>query len=213
MSRNIGVALALAVFVPLALPAPGPKDGDKSPVYVPTTVGDKRVYESDYGGGLKVEETSEVTAVERKDGAVLVTVKTSGSGKAAGTGGRVSQSRMSGQGLFLLSEAGHVYDPPVRLLPLPLKEGDAWEWEKPFVKWKFTAGKEEEVEVPAGKYTARRVDGVGAVRETPMQAKPTPTRCTLWYAPDLGVVKSVIKLGDDEIVEVLKSFSPGPAKK
>jgi hypothetical protein len=46
-----------------------------------------------------------------------------------------------------------------------------------------------------------------------MQAKPTPSRCSLWYAPGLGVVKSVIKLGDDEIVEVLKSFAPGPSQK
>ena len=60
--------------------------------------------------------------------------------------------------------------------------------------------------------SGRPADGVGAASEVPMQAKATPCRCTLWYAPSLGVVKSVLILGDDEIVEVYQVLCRRPTQ-
>jgi hypothetical protein len=105
-------------------------------------------------------------------------------------------------GEFLLEEGDKRYDPPVRLLPSPIKEKDTWKWEKRFVKWTWTAGPEEEVEVPAGKFKALRIDGVG-------EADGTPAKCTQWLVPRHPTIKTVLWLGNDKIVEVLKSFTPG----
>jgi hypothetical protein len=156
-------------------------------------------------------------SIERKDGAIFVTItttiKTSRSGKSSGSGSsRVSKSKMSEEGLFLMSEGEEAYDPPMRIIPLPVKEGETWESDKPFVKWKVTAGMEE-VAVPAGMFKAIRLEGEGETEKSDKSDKRTPIRYTHWYAPDIGRVKSITKLGDDEIVEVLKSFVPGPAKK
>jgi hypothetical protein len=58
----------------------------------------------------------------------------------------------------------------------------------------------EEVEVPAGKYRAVRVDtAAGMFNGNPVEAKA-------WYAPGIGLVKSEGSFGHKL---VLKSFTPG----
>src|SRR3954469_16729425 len=127
MSRTVPVLLACVAAMgcpalkptssgPPATPAPGGvgdervtagADGggvrDGEPVaYMPTTVGDKwvTVYRR---GKTQVEETHEVTAVERKSGGVYIT---------AVRNRMVSKYKASRSGLFLLENGGRAYDPP-----------------------------------------------------------------------------------------------------
>jgi len=194
------VAVLLMCVVGTGYSAPRPKGGDKPFVYTATTVGDKWVIASDYGRGLRDDLIYEVTAVERRDGAVVVTTERR---PVKGAGRFIIKSRLAESGEFLLEEGEVRYDPPVRVLPLPIKEKDTWKYEKPgIVKWTYTAGPEEDVEVPAGKFRSRRIDGEG-------ESEGKPVKCTEWIVPGHPTVKSVIWLGDDKIVQVLKSFTPG----
>ena len=61
------------------------------------------------------------------------------------------------------------------------------------------AAVDEEVEVPAGKFKAIRVE-----RSTDQKHFET-----VWYAAGTGVVKWVRGTGESEIVVVLKSFTQG----
>ena len=73
----------------------------------------------------------------------------------------------------------------------------------PSSKFKYTTGKEEEVEVPAGKFKAIRVEMENVINGAVF-------RTTYWHAPGAGMVKIVShdhKRGDR--VQVLKSFTPG----
>jgi hypothetical protein len=70
------------------------------------------------------------------------------------------------------------------------------------MKMSFTAGGSEEVEVPAGKYKAVRVDADGTIAGT-------RTGVTYWFAPDIGVVKMRYSIAGSDSVLELKSFTPG----
>src|SRR5258708_3150960 len=124
--------------------APKPKNGDKLLAHIPTTVGDKWQIASDYGGGFKDDSIYEVTAVERQDGALVVTTERR---SAKGTSPFISRKKVSEVGEFLMEEGEDRYDPPVCVLPMPIKGKDTWKWAKKFVKWTSTAGPDEDVEV------------------------------------------------------------------
>ncbi len=128
--------------------------------------------------------------------------------------------------MFLVDSGTTHYDPPICLMPMPLKVGDSWEWEKPDVeKWKFKAINEEEVEVPAGKIKAIRIEGEGILQRRKAKLPSRTMKCTEWILPGLPtmrcrisgllIIKSVIRIGDGseitdgEATEVLKSFTPG----
>src|SRR5262249_18740166 len=101
--------------------------------------------------------------------------------------------------------------PPGCLLRLPATPGDTWDEELPVrtkdgpLKMKYTTGKEEDVEVPAGKFRAVRVEAVS-------QVASSPTQITYWFAAGVGSVKIVYKdtgPKGGERVTVRKSFEPG----
>lgn len=203
MSRRLAVLFALGLFVAPAPSAPKPKDGEKPAHYFPTTVGTKRVIEMTMRG--KSTETIEVvTAVEEKDGMTVVSV-----GRELGD--RVVpffEYGVSDKGLFrvTLYENGRPRKSPACLVHLPATPGETWEEEPPvraIAKTKYTMGKEEEVEVPAGKFKALRVEVI---------TKPAADRTlhqTFWYAAGVGSVKIVTNDGGVDRVTVLKSFTPG----
>ena len=70
---------------------------------------------------------------------------------------------MTDKGLFRVSNLGTVYDAPYCVLRLPLKPGETWTSEVASggtvtSTFKYKAVKEEDVEVPAGKFRAYRVE-------------------------------------------------------
>jgi hypothetical protein len=116
--------------------------------------------------------------------------------------------RLTEKGIFVLTHKDRTYDRPLLMLPSPLKPGTSWETPKdasPFnalIKW--TVGKEEEVEVPAGKFNAVRVEGAAECDGG------ITARRTEWLAPGVGAVK-VLTTGSNgtEVLLELKSFTAG----
>jgi DUF3108-like len=151
----------------------------------------------------KVSETAEwVTAVETKGGMTVVSFAREEGGPP------LYQYGASADGVFGVSSEGEVYDRPFQVLKLPPREGEAWEVEPPATpgqparKFKYTTGKEEEVEVPAGKFKAVRV-------EVESMINGAVHRTTHWHAPGVGMVKSVTPDKRGDRVQVLKAFTPG----
>ena len=142
----------------------------------PTTVGDRWVTEMRYQTHT-TEFTEVVTAVEKKDGGLLVTV---GRESAGVVGPNQSQVRVTDKGLFRLSNLGTVYDAPYCVLQLPPRPGDNWASE---VKsggavtstFKYKTIREEDVEVPAGKFRAVRI-------EVDIDSRGRTSRSVLWYS-------------------------------
>jgi hypothetical protein len=210
MRRILAVTVSV-IFMFTGCSERKPRASDGATAYVPTTVGDKWVTADIAVGVPPYERTSEVTEVEAKEGALFVTITISVKGHQVA---RRDVVKVSDAGMFLVESGTAHYDPPIRRLPLPLKVGDTWEWEKPGVaKWKYKAIKEEEVEVPAGKFKALRVEGEGTIQEPAIKAV-RPAKVTEWVSPGYPTIKTITKVGDGsetcdgETTTVLKSFTP-----
>jgi hypothetical protein len=202
MRRRIVVGILLVVVGSVGS-APRLKDVPGGS-YFPTTVGDRLVTEMRYKTHTD-EYTEVVTAVEKKDGAVVVSVGREVDGKVSP---QSSDVRVTDKGLFRMSLLGTVYDEPYCILKLPLKPGETWTSESASgggaVKstFKYKAIKEEDVEVPAGKFHAFRI-------EVDVDTRGRATHSTIWYDARVGVVKMEYGDGDSGYVRVLKSFTPG----
>src|SRR5262245_14186278 len=200
VSRHFAALPALLLALPLAPAAPQSKEKERSPAYHPTAVGARWVYE--YNGR---EVTWEVTQVEVKDEETQVTVSEVTDGRLA----PLEKVAITPKGLFR-SEVGGVPVSSWCILKFPVREGTAWEFE--FAPQRglvgqsgtTTVGKTEEVEIPAGKFTAVRVEMVVTVRNG-ARLDP-PIKSTTWFDPGIGVVKSI---SDQGSTRVLKSFTPG----
>lgn len=179
--------------------APAPKDRPAGGPYFPTAVGTTWVYEC---GGE--QDTLVVTAAEAKgDGTVVSTGRR--------IGGRLRPGEViavSAGGLDWVGTGAETYDPPVRRLRLPFRSGESWAIESVgpeiHLKGKATAHGPETVKVPAGEFTAVRVDFEytfnGQVR----------CREQRWYAAGVGEVKSIVEMTSGHPVEtVLKAFTQG----
>jgi hypothetical protein len=184
MSRLLPFAVLAAS---IAHAAPVPKGTDET--YFPTREGDTRVYEIRVGDKVEGRYTDVVTKVEKKDGAIHVTLTRDFPGSAQ----YVSTVAVSSEGLFRVAYEGKVMEKPVPLLKLPAKEGTKWEVDE---IGQYTIKNEEEVEVPAGKFRAVRVELVKGDHKT-----------TLWFAPTVGQIKQVSTMDDQ--VRVLKELKRG----
>ena len=148
--------------------------------------------------------TEKVTQVEAKDGRYRVTVE------AVEDGGRGKPRSIvfvvSAKGLARVSNRD-AEGTPLPLLKLGLKEGEHWTAEQAgpggvIGKATYTVGKTEQVTVPAGKYTAIRID-------TEIDFGMRTMKMTNWYAPGVGTVKLEVVTGDWKQTTLLKSFDPG----
>ncbi|MEO2088016.1 MAG: hypothetical protein ABGY75_00760 [Gemmataceae bacterium] len=159
---------ALSLFVAsVAVAAPVPK-GKEAKLYYPVMVGAKRVMVRT-SGPVVVETVQEVIRVDEKDGKHRVTVTeeeinhlpvADGRAKPPIVSNREFVVEVSGNGLFRPPAGGSKEDPQP-LLDLSVKPGATWTAKGPgdsTPKLTYTMGKEEELEVPAGKFTALRVE-------------------------------------------------------
>jgi hypothetical protein len=184
-----------------AASAPAPKD--KLLPYAPTRVGDTAVYEIS-ANGKEREMTEQVTGVERKGREFVITTTTQIANRKEVT----NRYSCSDEGLCRLALGTREYDPPLCLLKLPARPGLKWSGTDRLTKGggertvTYTIKDVEEVEVPAGKFRAIRVDAETKQGET-------VTNSTSWYAPGIGPVKTVSQVRTLEMVRVLKSFTPG----
>ena len=158
---------------------------------------------------LESEVTEVVTAVKQADAGTVVTLRREETGKGK-TG--TDTYLVSGHGLFTTGtsvvdpfKGSWTFDRPACLLKLPHENGNKWEYDCPaqpgglvVVKATRTAHGPEEVVVPAGKFTAIRVEHKGT-------ANGKVNAATFWYAPEVGLVKMVA----EDVVQELKSFKWG----
>lgn len=213
MYRIFACLLPLIVAISSGHSAPKLKE-ETSPFYYPTGVGFTRVLIVRISG-LKYETLETVEATERKDGYWIVTV-VSGGREWSQKFTRYRVSRMSVSFFSDRGNSGQASDPSVCFLRLPAKAGDSWECPSPYGgpdrKCTYKTIGEEEVEVPAGKFRAVRVEGEE-------QFWGTTYRVTRWFVPGLGAVKTVTVWDDKEKVEELKTtinrssqYGPGREK-
>jgi len=201
MSRLVIFVLPLAV-VSLAA-APLPKARDKAAPFLMTTEGDKKVSECHADGSVH-ELIEVVSKVEKKGDTLRVTISRQSDGRSSDD----VTFEASAEGVFLVAVAGKERAARRPDLRLPAKEGDTWSWEEeePGVapaKHTKTVAKWEEVEVPAGKFQALRI-------EARLDSPGSPTRTgTYWFAPGMGVIKSVLNTSPGVQTTVLTSFKPG----
>lgn len=174
---------------------------DSSQSFLPAKVGDTLVYEEAYSNGnadAKRLITRTVVMADKTTTGMTVAIKERSDGS-------VEFYQQSSSGVYLACRDIQPFDPPACVLRLPLKKGDTWEINDPKVfpvPIKFATGEEEEVEVPAGKFKAVRVEKKIVFPDA------KTVRVTDWVVPGYGVVKARARLADGtEMVIVLKSFT------
>ena len=148
--------LACGIALPHLSGAPKLKGDDR--VYLPTTPGDTWTMEVTTDGKVTREQSYVVTTVESKEGDLNVTIWRE---RTEPPRGRVQSDPktygVSEKGILQLSYENRVFDTPVCQLRTPAKPGDSWECDIPVgddkYKKRFTIAKEEDVEVPAGKFS------------------------------------------------------------
>ena len=193
MVRTLSAVTVPVLLLAVAPAAPVPKP-EPTLNYFPTVVGDTRVYSR---GG-----TDTVTAVEKKGGALFVTVTYDDDG----TKRRMIATtyRVSADGVYQVGNPGkpEADVPPTCVLRLPPAPGEK------YARYgsralTMTTHEPEDVAVKAGVFRAVRIvtewpDGKGGVLD----------RTTEWYAPGVGCVKSMWE-GPIQRESELVKFIPG----
>ena len=179
MCRLLAVLVPF-VFVALAPATPVPRERQQPTRYHPTKKGTKWVY--NYDGH---DETLVVTSAEQKGECWIVEVCAEEEDAFVPRWTVVVHEK----GIHQLANKEGRFCKPRWVLKLPAKAGDSWERGYSTA----TVGAIEKVEVPAGTFTAIRIDwelGCGSAN--------------FWYAADVGLVK--VKY--EGKLSVLKSFTP-----
>jgi hypothetical protein len=185
-----GAALVAGVVPASAAPVPKhlmPKD--EQPLFFPTTVGSRHV--SEWQG---TEIVCVVAKVEKTADGIVVTEE-----RVLPKGIQTPEQTVvvSAKGLHVTHYRDKPLDPPIWYLKLPHVENNNWtdQWAQT-TRYLKTVGWEE-IEVPAGKIRAMRVDRDNDGKGTSIT--------TYWYAPGMGCIKWASKDSKRE----LKSFTPG----
>ncbi|QDU20564.1 TapB family protein [Urbifossiella limnaea] len=187
MTPRLLTVAFLAAACPVAA-APIPEAAKEQPLYFPTTVGAKWVYER---AGVE-QEPVRVVSVEKSGKEVVVS-----RAGADGTAWRYAKVFVSPAGLreSRLTPTGK--SEVVWVLKLPLKAGESWA----VGEMKRTVHGPEAVDVPAGRFQAVKV----------VDEHDSGAQLVAWYAPGVGRVKqaSVSPKGKETVTLLLKSFTPG----
>jgi hypothetical protein len=201
MSRTL-FALCLVTLPVLAAPKLKPPT-----YYHPTRVGDRREYEETGGrlGDQAITFTEVVTKVEDRDGRLLVSMNMDKDGKSWW----VHPFEVWTDGVYRSRTRGTEAIP---VLKLPVKAGSTWSARigpatgKGFLYTYTVRAVDEEIEVPAGKFKAICVEEATKLGDEDM------SKTTSWYAPEVGLVKSVLSYSGGKVkdrVQVLKAFKRG----
>src|SRR5262245_32649310 len=172
-------ALYMLVAVGVATAAPALKDNPGP--YFPSRVGDTRVYESRATSGT-YEVTETVVRVEGDGPALLIHYDWACDGESRGP----ATVRLSDAGVFRVLAADGAGPPARPILRFPLHDGATWAEERPAdpfgapaYRATFKVGRAEDVEVPAGRFRAVRVEVTETVADVTYRTRQ-------WYAPRVG---------------------------
>jgi hypothetical protein len=200
--HRLFAGLSVLIFLPTTGAAPALKE--ETP-YLPTTVGAKWSYQ--YRGYAEdptgYEIVNVVTAITKRPGMRIVSIGQEMKGHETGAGIPTAESSKGLQGGYF---SGEHFIGGVWKLKLPHNHGTEWREhrdgmnEPTRLEW-YTARRSEQIEVPAGKFYAERVD---RVCEELIDKKRGSS--TSWYVRGIGLVKSVTSSGTSL---VLNKFTPG----
>jgi hypothetical protein len=196
---QVAIVGLVSVFFATAAPAPVPKGAQVAKPFFPTTVGTKWVY-IDNG---KDEHSRFIGEAEKKGDEMTLVMKTT---LPRGEIVVAEELIVSPRGVFYKSfTEAQVCDPPLCTLKYPITPGEKWNYKGVCFEHKLEVALKvydlEEVEVPAGKFKAYRVEWKELGKD---RGK------TCWYAPGIGSVKEIHSYPPFSRVErVLKSFKPG----
>lgn len=184
-------ALCACALGTSAAPVPKHLMPKEEPFFYPTTVGAKHV--SIWSGQELVEVVAKVDKTEGGFVVHMERVQSDGTKKPSET------VIVTARGLVRTHSGGKPLEKPCELLVLPHGESNTWlsNWgaQKRTLK---TAGWEE-IEVPAGKFRAMRVDHY--------TTEGANVDSTHWYAPGIGCVKWYSNSG--KVGRPMQSFTPG----
>jgi hypothetical protein len=194
--------LSLAALLHLASAAPIPPDRKNSVPKYPTAVGTKWVYTE-----VKRDITRVITDSKVNDDEVTIFIS-----QVLKNGQQAQHMELfiSPKGIFIQEIAGMRVQPPLCCFKSQTPPGSSWKNE---VKSEdggtgedtVTMLEPEEVEVPAGKFKAYRVE-----HKCPFVSGMTATS-TFWFVSGIGIVKEVHNADKPllKVEMVLKSFTPG----
>src|SRR5215831_16570213 len=215
-SVNLVVALGLLLTIVLGCSllkksstsssgvGPGSGGSGGSSDYFPLTAGNSWKYESTTADGKKSDFTIKVLNEEKENGNPLYLVET------VSTFQPIHDWYSKPSGWVLLHREEYVktgakaeFQPTRQLLKNPLGNGDSWQWKGKGmmgldIEESNSVSGPETVSVSAGKFTAMKVT-------TKVVQGGTPVTKTYWYAPGVGLVKSMTDTGavksNTELVE------------
>jgi hypothetical protein len=164
------------------------KDGAAEPAnYYPLQVGNKWEYKVE-AGGSSAQAVSRIAKIEMIDGVSLARLEATVNGNPVAN----EHLRSDDKGVFRYRNNGKEINPPVCLLRYPVKSGDRWDGEIIVEKEKgkyLCESREENVEVPAGKFKAMKVT-------VTLEAKGQKVTTAYWFVKDIGFVKQTVEAGD-----------------
>ena len=167
--------------------------------YYPVRAGSRWTYELDTGNDRKFRMTNQIAKIETIDGKPLARFETVINGMVAGTQHLLSTP----EGVFRYRMGDAEISPPLCFLKYPFKEGETWIAEPMIgdehMKISFKTGRREQVMSLGGKYQA-----VSVVMEIDVNGNRVKT--TSWYAPEVGLVREIRKIGDTIITMSLVKF-------
>jgi hypothetical protein len=180
----------LLLAAPL-LAAPVPKGLKAKPAeWMPVVVGTKWVYCAADDPTAILDER-EITDAEEKDGEVTATQKTS----------NLTQTfRRSADGTSVTLINNQAEAKPRFITKAGMKEGDTWDNDMGGYTETRVVGAAETLKLPAGEFEAV------PVKFTYVQNGRTFQSGTVWYAPNVGLVRIDT---DGQTTQVLKAFTPG----
>jgi len=186
--RTLSSGWIVLLTAGLSAGAPIPKGSPKEPLYYPVKPGTKW----EYGVDRKT-----IKSVDIREGETILTFVWE---DATDKNERTERLAISTKGVFRLEAHGEKIDPPLCLLKLPRVDGQKWESARADggCTGSHAAFGPEDVTVPAGRYKAIRV-----VSEYKLESIEKPIRRTDWFAPGVGLIKSVF---GDAVIE-LSAFS------
>ena len=204
MIRSLAALLVVVALIGLAPAAPVPKHlVPEEPLYYPVKKGTRWVYTDN-----DIERVYEIADVKpAKHGGSIVTVE------AVRDTGRVLEEKLevSPRGLVRVEQNGSALASPMCLLRCPLETDKGWAFRTdctapngPYFRGTMTATGPEDVTVPAGTFSAIRVELKATLfmGDTPV----SDINVTSWYTPNVGTVKYTSTGG---FKRELKSFTPG----
>ncbi len=126
--------------------------------------------------------------------------------KNADTKPQMEHVLVAEDGVYRIAGAGKLISPPLRILKKDARKNDSWavdsQSENAEIKGVFVAT-EETVDVPAGKYATV------VVRTRDFRVGAQQMQVTAWYAPEVGMVKQHIQVGNHDVILELEKFEKG----